>query len=697
MRGMQNNLVKLMDGPDKRFVIPFFQRKYDWKKVNCEKLYDDLIKTVRHNRSHHFFGSVVSHSERMRVNGKDEYLLIDGQQRITTISLLMLAMSNLLKEGKVTSKKPMLADRIYESYLVDRYEFGDSRIKLVQVKGDREAYHKLFGDRNGYVKQSDLTINYEYFYERIQKNEITIDELYTAISTIQIIDVTTDADDDPQLIFESLNSTGVALSDGDKIRNFVLMGLSREKQEGYYEKYWEPIEKAVGSDVTMFVRDYLSVKNQSIPAKKDIYETFKNYAQMDSETLLRDILKYAGFYEVLLTGKSSYGIDISKDIQGTIKRLNRLGTTVTRPFLMEVLRLYGDGEIEISEVSEIFSTVENYIARRIICEVPTNALNKIFVTLHKDIVRYDGSCAGYVEKMKFILLSKRESGRYPDDDEFLRALSNKNIYNMNSKNRVYVMERFENFGTREVKDVYAGVEDGTYSIEHIMPQHLTPDWIDALGPDYAKIHSTWLHRLANLTLTAYNSKYSNESFLSKKNLVDKEKGIGIGFANSGLRVNSWIAQRDKWTEDELVDRNQYLLDLAKRIWPYVTSKYTPKEKPLESVTLGDDEDLTGRIIVKFAYKGIEQSVKTWVEMYEKILKILHQRDESVMADLAYSDDKDLSKQVSADSKAFNQSIEIDDGIYVSSGISTQYKLTNLAKFFELYGAEPEDLVFYLDE
>lgn len=300
MKGSETKLVSYMQGSDKRFVIPVYQRNYDWKTENCKQLYDDLIKVIRRGRKSHFFGSIVSVHNDGEFN---EYLVIDGQQRLTTISLLLLAMYNLMKNGVLTPEKGNLAEKIYKTYLIDEWQDDDTRIKLKPVKNDRNAFGKLFDEESEHIPDSNLTINYNYFYSRIQKEEITLDELYEAVTKLEIINITLNQDDNPQLIFESLNSTGVALSEGDKIRNFILMGLPTKQQNDYYEKYWNKIEICTDYDVSMFVRDYLSVKQQLIPAMSKVYFTFKAYVEENGteiEPLLQELLSYAKWYEILL-------------------------------------------------------------------------------------------------------------------------------------------------------------------------------------------------------------------------------------------------------------------------------------------------------------------------------------------------------------------------------------------------------------
>ena len=684
MKGSECRLIEYMDGSNKRFIIPVYQRNYDWKIENCKQLYDDLVKVIKNDRRSHFFGSMVSVYE---PSGKNmEFLVIDCQQRLTTVSLLLLAMYNLISAGILIPKDEFLGNRIYEEYLVDKYQPKETRIKLKPVKNDQKAYGKLFNDADEYIRESNLTTNYNYFYERIQKQEISIDELFDALFRLEIINITLNNEDNPQLIFESLNSTGLDLSEGDKIRNFILMGLPSKEQDEYYDKYWNRIEECTKYDVSSFVRDYLSIKQLAIPSQKKIYISFKDYVDskaIETEELLKDLLAYAKRYEILLSGGTG-----NKALDACIYRLNRLETTVTRPFFLEVLKLYDENKLDISELTEIFLFTENYLFRRTICDLPGNMLNKIFYMLHREITRYEGNDVGYVEKFKYALLSKKDRARFPDDDEFAERFTGRQIYQMNSKNKIYIMERLENYSTLEDKDVYGHCDDGTYSIEHIMPQHLTPAWIKALGEDYEEIHEMWLHRIANLTLTAYNSRYSNSTFEEKKSMKN-------GFEDSGIRMNTYIAKKDKWTLAELEERNQYLMGRALEIWAAPTTTFKPAVKQMDSYTLDDDTSLSGRLIARFSYKNTEQPVSSWVEMFQKVLQILYAEDKSVITKLAASKDDGLALNFTMNEADFKKTVEIGDGIYVWTNTSTQTKLSVLNKVFKLYDADPSDLVFYL--
>lgn len=689
MNGSAQKLIKYMDGASKRFIIPVYQRNYDWKTEQCKQLFDDLVKVIRQGRKSHFFGSIVS--VQSEAGMMEEFLIIDGQQRLTTVSLLLLAIYQLLCAGKVVSQDVQLPDKILKKYLIDEYEPTEKRIKLKPIKNDRKAFDRLFDQSEERIPDSDLTINHQYFYERIQNEELSIDQLFDAICRLEIINISLNHEDDPQLIFESLNSTGLALSEGDKIRNYILMGLPIEQQTKFYEKYWDRIEKLTGHEISAFVRDYLSIKQQSTPNMDRVYPAFKKYVegtgQVSIEPLLQDLLAYAKRYAILLRGGYA-----DERLDRCIARLGRLSTSVTRPFLLEVLRLREKDVLSADELVEIFRYTENYLFRRSICDLPTNALNKIFLLLHREIVRMDGGEENYAEKFKFALLSKHDRARFPTDDEFAAAISTRNIYGMNPKNKLYLFERLENAETQETKDVWAHLDRGEYSIEHIMPQHLTAAWRDALGADYEDIHDNWLHRLANLTLTAYNTRYSNSPFTEKRDMTH-------GFKDSGLRINQWIGQRERWGLSELEERDRRLRDKVVRIWPYPTSCYRPPEKQMDAVGLDEDVVLTGRTLSKYSFKGAEQPVASWADMYQQVLTLLHTENKVVLTKLAVSQDPavDLSPHFSTSPIAFHSCRPIDTDLYVWTGTDTQYKINILRKIFALFGVPENELVFYLKD
>lgn len=329
MKGDAQPLIKFFDGSDKRFIIPLYQRNYDWKEENCEQLFNDLLNLHESNRKSHFFGSIVSSIQ----PGTEDRYIIDGQQRITTVSLLLTAMVNAKKEGLIEAVDSKLVEKIFKRYLVDEYQEDERKVKLKPIKKDMEAFDALlYKSKEQYIKESNVTRNYDFFYDRVICSGLTIDELFETIKKLEVINIRLDADDDPQLIFESLNSTGLDLSEADKIRNYLLMSLSPTEQDNLYNLFWNPIEVFTKYDPSSFVRDYLTMKQGKIGRIDKIYFIFKEYAEgnkMARADLLEDMHHYAKIYSQINNAKA--GTD---KLNQKLSQLRTLDSTIAYPFFM---------------------------------------------------------------------------------------------------------------------------------------------------------------------------------------------------------------------------------------------------------------------------------------------------------------------------------------------------------------------------
>lgn len=679
-------------------IIPVYQRNYDWKIEHCRKLFQDLCSTIPKRRTH-FFGGIVSVSDPM--GGTFDFLIIDGQQRLTTVSLLVLAMANLIKDGKVTPNDSYLYDTLTKKFLVDDVNPNHRKLKLKPIKGDRSAYEKLFGHEDEYERDSNITQNYLFFYNEIPKSGVSVDDLYYAIQRLQVIDISlTLPDDDPQLVFESLNSTGLDLNEGDKIRNYILMGQSIPDQDYFYNEYWNKIEKDAGAtaqtnsyDVSPFIRDYLSIQLRRIPSMKDIYPLFKSHAEKwagNTEGLLKDLRDYARRYNKILNGR----IEFPTSLNASLYRLNHFESSVTRPFLMEVFRIKEDNIITYDQVLTVCKTIEAYLLRRVICDLPSNTLSKVFLTLFGDVKRLDGTFDRFEEKVKFVLASKKEKASFPTDEEFANCFRTKNIYLMPPRYRSYILERLENGDSQEYKEIYKRLENGEYSIEHIMPQKLSPAWIADLGVDQAEqIHSEWLHRVANLTISAaqYNSHYSNATFAEKLNMDN-------GYKQSGIKMTQRLAQNTSWGLPELEARCKELTTNALTLWPYASTTYTAPEKQYDEYALDEGASFTGLSLVKYRFRGVEHTVTTWAEMFCDVMNMLHRENATILNYLADAgNDVDLASSVGRSEDPFIKAAKVDEGLYVTTNTSTQSKINLLLKFFELYHEDPANLILLTDD
>ena len=400
------------------------------------------------------------------------------------------------------------------------------------------------------------------------------------------------------------------------------------------------------------------------------------------------MLEYGKRYQKLLGGDTG-----SKELNSVIFRLNYLRTDITRPFLLEVLRLNEEGSITTGEAVEIFKTVENYVFRRTICNIATNSMNKTFLRLHKEIIDLDGTADDYIEKFKYILLRKQTYNiHFPNDEEFQHDFSERDVYHLNRCG--YILEQIENYGTVEIlRNITDGLRDKIYTIEHIMPQTMTPEWERDLGPDHEQVHEKWLHRIANLTLTGYNSKLSNQPFSQKKEMEG-------GFKQSGFRMNQSIAGLEQWGEAELEARNDELMDLALKIWPYPETSYRPTERLQESFTLDDEDvDSTGKQISKYSFKGIETRVNDWITMYYDVIRMLYHKDQTILTQIAsgIGPNADLSTYFTYKQELLRVPDELADGLWFERNIANSTKMSILRRLFTIFGEDPSDLVFFLKD
>lgn len=378
MIAKEGYIVRFLDGSDKKFVIPVYQRPYSWKKSNCELLIKDLLEVYKRGYKSHFFGSIVYVEN--DIGGCNEYIIIDGQQRITTVSLLLLAIRNYITDNNL--EIGINTNKITTAYLTDEYADSAKKLKLKLVQGDDDAYDRLI-EKTQPIANNNVTVNYNYFYEILTNlSNADIKGLYDAILKLMIVNISLNPHngDDPQLIFESLNSTGLDLEEADKIRNYVLMKMSSSQQERIYKNYWEKLENKVSKeDINKFIRHYLAVKTRELSNENKLYFAFKSYREKNStlliEDILNDILIYADFYNKIKNAK----ISDKTHYLNTIARINKLEVNTVTPLLFDLFYAKNQGGLSEDEMSECVSVIESYIARRIICGLPTSALNKIFV------------------------------------------------------------------------------------------------------------------------------------------------------------------------------------------------------------------------------------------------------------------------------------------------------------------------------
>lgn len=561
----ETTLNKLLN-TSRQFIVPIFQRNYSWQKSQYEQLWFDILRASKFKeKQNHFIGSIVYIDMGTPAGRPQQLLLIDGQQRLTTISILLCAIKDYVQKFNLETKLINLA-KIKNQFLYNSDEIDEDRYKLLLNVQDKETYIKLIDNTIFTVNKPATNIIkcYEFFYEHIEdfiKQDGQIDEIYAGIFKLSLVSISLDKDsDNPQMIFESMNSTGKDLLQTDLLRNYLLMDLTPEKQTRLYKTYWKPMEELFGEDIykndvnkfDYFIRDFLTLKSDTgyICKINNVYENFKRYYldnNCEKFAVLKDLFTYAKYYAC---------IDLLQEKDDELKlywqEFKKLDSHVVYPFL---LKLYDDYSRQIlikEDFKKILQVVISYLWRRAICEIPTNSLSKTFATLYQAVDKED-----YVNSIIKAFVFKSTYKRFPSDYEVREKLQTKDIYHF--RLRKYLLEALENYYHKEPIDL----NTANYTIEHIMPQNIEHNllWQQMLGEDWQEVHSLYLHSLGNLTITGYNAEMSNKSFGEK---VNGESG----FKHSHLKLNESIAQCDVWNKKAIQRRTNILTDIILKIWKY---------------------------------------------------------------------------------------------------------------------------------
>ncbi|GAA9947452.1 DUF262 and DUF1524 domain-containing protein [Helicobacter pylori] len=556
-------LLNFIKGNQKnQLVIPIYQRLYSWEKEQCKQLWDDIIEIGGNDKMDgHFIGSILYVLDGI-THSNNALLIIDGQQRLTTITLLLIALKNHLND-EVKRKE------IENHYLINSDEKGDKKFRLILSESDKDTLLSLIDKdrRKPSEPSSKIVENFKLFEEWVSNTD-KLETIFKGLEKLMVVEISLErGKDNPQLIFESMNSTGKDLTQTDLIRNYILMGLEPEKQEIFYKKYWRAMEEDFKQDETLFnqfVRHYLTIKTK-IPNISKVYVALKDYRQKEGigiEDLLKDLQKYCGYFCQIVFKKEA-----DKDLNKALGFLVDLEMDVVYPLLLELYSDYSDGVLSKDDFTPIIALIESYLCRRAVCGLGTNSLNKVFPSFARHIQKDE-----YFKSLKVHFGYLTEKQRFPNNDEFKNLFITIDFYKF--KKNKYFFERLENFDRKE------RVYTHECTIEHIMPQKLTEEWERDLGENFQAIHDKYLHTIGNLTLTGYNPEYSNKSFQEKR---DMEKG----FKDSPLRLNQGLRDLESFGEEEIKKRANDLADLALKIWTYpkldaeTLEKYKPKKDKKE--------------------------------------------------------------------------------------------------------------------
>lgn len=587
MKATESNLLKFLE-KSPQFAIPIYQRTYSWTEHECEQLWKDIIRTGKEaSISAHFMGSIVYIEGGLyHVSRQSPLLVIDGQQRLTSIMLILEVLARCLND-----REPVIgftAEYIRDNYTLDPRKKGESTYKLLLTQTDKQSLLSILQQKPLPTDHSiRIAENFEYFQKQVSLLNGDFKNLCNGLSKLVIVDISLDRDqDNPQLIFESMNSTGRELTQADLIRNYVLMGLDPELQSSLFEDHWRPMEldfgqEAYSSHFDEFMRHYLTVKSDGeIPKLKAVYEAFKVHADKPEvkaagvKALVADLQTYSTYYCRMALGKEPDG-----DLATAFKDLRELKVDVSYPLLLELYRDYQHDRLTRLDFVNAVRLIEAYVFRRAVCAIPTNSHRMTFATFGRSLDKND-----YVNSMKVNFLKMPSYRRFPSDGEFKQVLIERELYSFSRLS--YMLRRLENYGRKERVSV------DEYTIEHILPQNenLSKEWQSALGTDWQRIHQQSVHTLGNLTLTGYNPELGDRPFSEKR---DQEGG----YKHSPLQLNKGLGWLDSWNEKTIKDRANKLAEKAIQIWhtPVVPDnvlvKYEEETSSSSVYSLDDHESL----------------------------------------------------------------------------------------------------------
>jgi len=689
MKANETRVDKFLATNETTFAIPVYQRNYDWTLFQCKQLLHDIIETGKNDKTNaHFIGSIVYvHDDVYTASGLTELTIIDGQQRLTTITLIYIALYRLAKE----LDNQMLVNRIHKTYLINEFAPDAEKLKLKPTENNKEALRYILNstDLEEFKGYSKIIENFDYF-----KTAITQDNFETVqrgLSKLIFVDIALDRQkDNPQRIFESLNSTGLELSQADLIRNYILMGLTRISQDKIYKNYWEVIEKNAKDEtlnktrVSEFIRDFLTLKNKEIPNKGDVYSKFKEKYPTttidDLEIVLEELKSLVKYYNKLTNPKN----ESDRDIRTQLEYINRLEINVAFPFLMKVYEDYSLKVIDKKTFISILNIVQSYTFRRFILGLPTNALNKIFMGLYDKV-----EVNNYLFSIQKSLLQRSGAQRFPRNTETIIALKEKDVYNIKPKNRTYLLERLENFQNLEPV-IIEGNSDIT--IEHIFPQNPDAKWKIELGTEeYNFIKENYLNTVGNLTLSGNNGKLSNKPFIEKRemNIDGKEQG----YIFSRLWLNRDLKEIEKWDKEEIEKRALSITERFLKIWE-IPDIQIEIESTNDEINIFDAESPKDKQLEYAIFFNQKLEIKQVAKLYAEIFRQLFDLQPETFFSCELAARLALTNSPTDDSP--RQKIWISDKYCIEGNMDSQSKFERIKIALTIFGFEDELFIKYAD-
>lgn len=646
------NLQSIIEGT-KQYLIPLFQRIYSWSEKQWAVLWEDILEISQSeenfNNDSHFIGSIVSIPLNAKLQSIPKFLLIDGQQRITTILILLAALRDVAKEQGLNE----LAEEIHETLLINKHKKNNEVYKFIPTNIDSDVFKAIILNEDLSTYQDHKIYKaYIYFKKSIADEEIDLNDLKVRVTVnLAIVSIVLDSKDNPNVVFESLNFKGQPLDAVDLIRNHLFMNIDLDDQLDIYENYWLPMERKLDGNLTEFFRHYLLGMNINVK-QSEIYIKFKNYfGNKDAVSFLKELAKYANFYAKLTLQEEEPNIRI----QHRLKRLNALEARTVYPYLLHIYNDYTDGKIIDDDFVEIIYTIENYVIRRFVCSLDSKQMNKMFGSLYN--LTKDMKSSEVVQEVKLYLQLRG----YPSDDEIRYALKELPLYGNGDRARKtkYILSGIEeSFGHKEKVDL------STVSIEHIMPQTLTTWWEDHLGDNYESVYLDKIHVLGNLTLTGYNSGLSNESFDVKKKY----------YGNSNLQLNREITVYDAWNAETIEKRNSDMIEKFLVTWDYFGRE------------LSKEDRITGSSPRVLNIKGKVYHVNSWKEVMEHTLIYIEEQTPEKIKDILIK----FPKAVSIKASDMRQPRKISTGLYIETKANSKLTYKRCLDIFAEAGNDIKD-------
>ena len=629
MKASETNFQTLIEGT-KQYLVPLFQRPYSWQKKQWQELIDDLNDLYENDdASNHFIGSIVTMPTNSRPENVTPYLLIDGQQRLTTIFVLLILLRDIAQvEGKI------LADKIQNTLLTNQYHDGLSHYKLMPTQQDRDAFLGLINGQSE-IQNNNLLVDCYHFFKKGIK-QLDCEKINQVIANrLSVVSIILENDDNPYIVFESLNAKGLSLTQADLIRNYFFMRIDTTEQDQIYKYYWLPMQDTLGEQLTEFMRHYLA--SDGVIVKKDeVYLVLKKKVDCNKNTLaeLNRIKQFSDYYDKIINPEKENNLSI----QQNLIRIKRLDFTVLYPFLLNCYFHYETKELTSIEFVEVLKILENFLIRRFICNMPTQGLNKILPTLYINAIKQSPN---FVDGLRSYL----QSQNYPKDSDFRRSLIESRLYGNGDKQQKtrLILETIEHsFNHKEQPNF-----DGKVSIEHIMPQTLSKIWQSQLGENWQQDYDLYLNTLGNLTLTAYNPELSNKSFNEKKQL----------FIQSNFSLNKYFFDIEQWNSEAIEKRADYLADTALKIWQYFG----------ECNQTQNDDGVTGKKPNLLVISGHKFIVKSWSNLFVELLNWIAEYESESFKELA----KNYPRFINENPKKLRKTKELKNGFYVETNLSAE--------------------------